>query len=124
MNRDLEAVSAVVNLYFEGIHWSDPKRIEEAFHPDARLVGHIGSTPYAKGRGEYMEILRSRPAPAASGAEFTMTIQGIDIYRNAAVVRTRTPIGGVVYVDYLSLRKSDGVWKIVHKVFSHEPGPD
>ncbi len=121
--RDLEAIAAVVRQYFEGIHFSDAARIEQAFRPDARLTGHLDEAPYDKRRDEYMEILRQRPAPAAAGVPFQMEIRSIDQYGRAAVVRTLTPIGGVNYVDFLSLQKTEGRWRIVHKLFSHEPRP-
>lgn len=121
--RDLEAIAAVVRQYFEGVHFSDASRIEQAFHPEARLTGHLDEAPYDKRRNEYMDILRQRPAPAEAGVPFQMEIRSIDHYGNAAVVRTLTPIGEVSYVDFLSLQKSEGRWRIVHKLFSHEPRP-
>lgn len=102
---------------------STVKARRSTFHPDAQLVGHVDDALYFKRRNDYMDILRHRPAPAEAGAPFRMEIRSIDHYGNAAVVRTLTPIGGVHYVDFLSLQKADGRWRIVHKLFSHEPRP-
>ena len=38
---DLEAVRAVIQLYIEGSN-GDVAKLKQAFHPDARMMGHIG----------------------------------------------------------------------------------
>ena len=119
--QELEAIAHVVQAYFDAVHLSDPSRIEQAFHPEAQLVGHVEDAAYFKRRDEYMDVLRQRPAPAAAGVPFRMEIRSIDRFGQAAVVRTLTPIGDLNYVDFLSLQKADGRWRIVHKLFSHEP---
>jgi hypothetical protein len=39
---DIDAVARVVQLYIDGAA-GDAARLREAFHPDARMFGHIGA---------------------------------------------------------------------------------
>jgi hypothetical protein len=43
---DLEAVTAVVQLYIDGAA-GDVAKLRQAFHPDARMFGHIGPVQHA-----------------------------------------------------------------------------
>lgn len=118
--EDLRAIAEVVQRYFDGIHLGDVTRLEQVFHPDAQLIGEVNGEHYQKHRSQYIGIVRNRPAPASSGAEFRMRILGIDLSYHTAVAKLFTPVGTNEYVDFLSLQKIDGTWVVVHKLFSNE----
>ena len=121
IGRDIAAITALVQEYFTGIHEGDARRVERVFHPDAVLVGDVRGEPYRKTRDEYVEVLFHRPSPASMGAPFAFRLLHVDVWYNAAVVRLHTPVGGLSYVDFLSLQRQGDGWVVTHKLFSHEP---
>jgi hypothetical protein len=123
IHEDLAAITETIQLYFDGIHHGDVAKLERVFHADARLIGEVNGQHYQKHRDEYIEIVRNREAPASLGAAFRMRITSMDVSHHTAVAKLFTPIGAIVYVDYLALQKIAGTWVIVHKLFSSEmPG--
>jgi protease I len=116
----LAAIADVAQLYFDGIHYGDVAKLERVFDADAHLIGEVNGQPYRKHRDEYIEIVRTRPAPASLGAPFRMWILSIDVAYHPAVAKLFTPVGATEYVDYLSLQRIAGTWMVVHKLFSNE----
>ena len=113
--NEIEAVTKTVNLYFDGMIQRDREKLEEAFHPEARLIGY---------RGETFTItpFESWAAGTASGAprnpaEYQNLIKAIRIEGYTALVETELFWPGIFYYDFLTLMKVEGKWKIVHKTW-------
>ncbi len=116
----LAAIADVVQLYFDGIHHGDVAKLERVLDADAHLIGEVNGQHYRKHRDEYIEIVRTRPAPASLGAPFRMRILSIDVAYHTAVAKLFTPVGSIEYVDDLSLQRIAGTWMVVHDLFSNE----
>lgn len=117
---DEAAVRAVVEQYFHGIIAYDEEALRKAFHPDAAVIGlnkegETESVPF----DDWVVYTRG-PAPDATGRN--NTIVSVDITGTAAVVKTDLNWPRVRYIDYLSLMKSNGEWRIVNKIF-HRGAP-
>lgn len=122
MSEDEQAIRAVIQQYFDGIIQYDEAALREAFHPDAMVIGlnkagEIEREPFQ----EWVLYTRGK-APDPTGRN--NTIVQVDIDGTAAVVKTDLNWPSVRYIDYLSLMKSNGEWRIVNKIFHRgEPAP-
>jgi hypothetical protein len=120
---DEDAVRAAVQHYFDGMMNASPEDLRIAFHPESRLIG-------AGSEGGIMIIPFERWASSWEGREprdlekYKNEIVSIDMHGTAASVKTDLVWPNVRYIDYLSLLKIDGEWKIVNKIWTEEAPPD
>jgi len=120
-DADLTAIEAVIEDYFEGMYLSDTKRLERAFHANARIAGHDEGTLIDNPIDKFIAFVGRVTPPSDEGEPFEMEIISVDIQGAAAAVKVKDLYKGLRFTDYLSLLKIDGTWKIVSKTFSHLP---
>ena len=118
-SADEAAVRAAVDHYMKGIMQYSKAELEQAFWSEAHIMASSDSrglfdSPFQKWVG-----FTEREAPADTSG-YVNTIVSVDIAGNAAVVKTDLKWPDVRYIDYLSLLKIDGEWKIVNKIFHAE----
>lgn len=112
---EIEAITKTVNLYFDGMLKRDRTMLEEAFHPEARLIGYRGKdftiTPF--------DIWSKGTASGSprNPADFQNSIKSIRVEGYTAMVETELFWPGIYYYDFLILIKVDEKWKIVHKTW-------
>lgn len=116
---DETAVRSVVQAYFDGLMNASPEALERAFLPGARLIGIGGQgtlaiIPFQ----EWKDVVTADGPRGPEG--FTNEILSVDVHGVAATVKTKLTWPGVVYVDYLSLIRANGQWKIVNKIWDEE----
>lgn len=115
---EIEAISNTVNLYFDGMIQRDRTMLEEAFHPEARLIGYRGEnftiTPFETWVSGTASGSRRNPA------EYHNSIKAIRIEGYTAMVETELLWPGIYYYDFLTLIKVEAKWKIVHKTWYEE----
>jgi hypothetical protein len=119
-SSDLEAISATVQDYFEGMYYRDVERLRAAFHPDACLFGHLNGDFKVIPVDSWLESVATRPVPAETGEAFDMRIVATDVTGTAATVKVADLYFGRRFTDYLSLACVDGRWVIVNKTFRHD----
>ncbi|RIW16201.1 nuclear transport factor 2 family protein [Algoriphagus lacus] len=112
---EMEAITQTINLYFDGMIQRDRTKLDEAFHPEAKLIGY---------RGENFTVtpFETWASGTASGAprdpsQFQNSIKAIRIEGYTALVETELFWPGIYYYDFLTLLKVEGKWKIVHKTW-------
>lgn len=113
--NELEEITKTVNLYFDGMIQRDQSKLEEAFHPEARLIGYRGEnftiTPFeAWAKGTASGALRNP-------ADYQNSIKAIRVEGYTAMVETELFWPGIYYYDFLTLIMVEGKWKIVHKTW-------
>jgi hypothetical protein len=119
--EDLDAVRDLVQLYVEGSN-GDVAKLERAFHPDARIAGHVGSevennVPIA----EYFAFVAAKPGLAGPTAR--SVLRTLDLCGDAGVaVLVQTDYMGCDFVDYLSVARIEGRWQITNKTYAHTGG--
>ena len=113
-------VEATINDYFVGMHQRDLARLRLAFHPSAKLFGHIDGVFIEMSLDEWLAKVQSRPIPAECGEPFDMAILRVEVTGDVAAVKVRNLYRGLRFTDYLHLAKLDGQWRIVNKTFHHE----
>jgi hypothetical protein len=109
---DSAVVQATVRNYIEAYYAGDANRMEKTLHP--HYLKHVihGDTPMREKTGlQMVQDVRSGPSEIPA-ADRTEKISVLDISGNIASAKLITP----EWVDYLTLSKSDGQWKIVSVV--------
>lgn len=108
--------------YIKGHETGDGSYMKKAFHTEGNLIfiheGKVATRSFA----DYIAGMSGKPP--ADEAKRKRTIEDIDVAGNAAVARIVLDYPTTVFVDYMTLLKIDGEWKIVNKSFYAEPKPD
>ena len=113
---DLDAVAAIIQLYIDGAAQADVGALKEAFHKSARMFGNERGEHCDVPISEFFEYVAETPVP---GPGFRSRIVSIDVVGDAAVaVLAEDDYQSADYVNFFSLIKLDGTWKIVVKVFA------
>lgn len=117
---DLEQVRAVIQLYIDGAN-GDVGKLKQAFHPDARMMGHIGAMGTYIPIADFFRMVERQPG--LCGPEYRADIRTIDIVGDAGVaVLVEADYMGCDFVDYFSVAKVDGRWVITNKTYAHTGG--
>jgi hypothetical protein len=118
---DYHEILRVLELYIEGSSKGDASKLKEVFHEDARMFGAADGTRYDVPIAEFIGMAAAMPADTGSykGAVGSVTQVGDAA---AAVVAEDGCWGDVSFVDFFSLARIGGVWKIVNKCFAHTAG--
>lgn len=119
--RDYDEICRVVQLFIEGEANGDVAKLKEAFHDGAQMFGSALGSRYDMPITEFMGMAASEPGDTGRHrARVVMVHQSMDAAM--AVVAEEGYWGSLSFVDYLSLARIDGTWKIVCKLFAHTGG--
>ena len=117
---DLDEVTRLIGLYIDGAN-GDVGKLKEAFHPDARMMGHIGPMETYVPIQDFFAMIEAQPGGA--GPNYKATIRTIDLVGDAGVaVLVETDFIGCDFVDYFSVARIDGRWQITNKTYAHTGG--
>jgi hypothetical protein len=110
------AVRRAVESYLHGLKFNDVEGLKKAFWPEAKLF-------FVKNDGKLGQLTQSQwyegfAASAGKEEQGDLRITDVDITGDAASVKVEEDYPGSVYVDYLSLLKFDGEWRIVNKIYT------
>lgn len=113
-----EEVAALMQVYFDGLYYSDTQRLRHAFHPEAVYATASNGEPLILRMDEYFDIVDSRPSPASRGEPREDHILSIEFAGPVtAAVKLRCSIPPKYFIDLLSLIRVNGRWQIIAKVF-------
>lgn len=117
-----EAIVGVVQLYIDGVSKGDAAKLKEAFHEQAWMFGSFGGSREDVPISELIDEVVSQPAD--SDGSYTARITSVEQVGDAATATIEEDgcWGSVSFVDFFSLVKIDGSWKIVSKTFAHTGG--
>jgi len=107
------AVTKAVNYYLKGSVLGDSKMISKAFHSDALVQGNSEGQLQRYDMKTFLGFF-STDKPG----KHTTEIISIDIENDAASVKAHWDMDTWMYIDYLTLLKNNGQWKIVNKVYT------
>jgi hypothetical protein len=110
---DASAVRVVVTDYIEGYYTGDAHRMEQTLHP--HYLKHMihGDIPMREKTGaEMIREVRTHGAADLPQAQKTEQVTVLDVAGDIASAKLVTP----GWVDYMTLSKSDGAWKILSVV--------
>ncbi|HVF68746.1 MAG TPA: nuclear transport factor 2 family protein [Pyrinomonadaceae bacterium] len=110
------AVRRAVESYLHGLKFNDVASLKKAFWPEAKLF-------FVKKDGQLGQLTQSQwyegfAASAGKEEKGDLKITDVDVTGDAASVKVYEDYPGSVYIDYLSLLKFDGEWRIVNKIYT------
>jgi hypothetical protein len=113
---DAEQIAEKIDEYVLGCKTGDGVHFKGAFHPDARMFGHVGPDRYDE---PIFSGLDTAVAEQPAG-EYDTKILSIDISGDAAAVKlAESRFWDQDFVDFFLLSRIDGEWNIVAKSFDH-----
>lgn len=112
-------IEAVIQTYLDGLYEGDAEKLAAAFHPTSALTQWFDDKLMITPRNDWLEMVRNRASPKASGLERRDRVLLIDITSpGMALVKLECAIQPRFFTDQLSLLKIEGRWQIVQKVFA------
>ena len=115
------AVRAPVEAYLRGHATGDGEEWRKAFHPTAMVTGLRDGKLQSMTAPDF--VSRAAGKPPADEAQRRRRIVSIDVSGDAAVAKVELDYPKVFFVDYLSLLKVDGEWKIAQKTYTGTSKP-
>ncbi|MDR7151744.1 4-oxalocrotonate tautomerase [Hydrogenophaga palleronii] len=117
---DAVAVAAAMQRYFDGLHHSDPTLLATVFHPQAHYFCATDGSLLHLDMAQYFPIVAKRPSPASQGHPRTDRIVSMAFAGPVTVfVKAECAIPPKAFIDFLTLVKLGGEWRIVSKVFHY-----
>ena len=118
---DYDAICAVVQLCLDGEATGDVAKLQEAFHQDARMFGDLAGTRYDVPIQKLFDMAAQDPADTGNYQSRILSVTQLGDVATATVAEEGY-WGTVSFVDFLSLCRIEGSWKIVNKTFAHLGG--
>jgi hypothetical protein len=121
MTPPFDAVTAVLNDYFDGLYTSDTQLLSRVFHPAALYACASDGTLLTLTMKEYFPIVDQRPSPASRHELRRDEIISLEFAGPVtAFARVKCAIGPKHFTDFLTLIYLDGRWQIISKVFHYD----
>ena len=118
---DYDAICAVVQLCLDGEATGDVAKLQEAFHQDAWMFGDLAGTRYDVPIQKLYEMAAQDPADTGNYRSRILSITQLGDVATATIAEEGY-WGTVSFMDFLSLCRIEGDWKIVNKTFAHVGG--
>ena len=117
---DEAAVRATLEHYIQGHATGQAAHMRLAFHPAARLYWSSADTLATRTSDEYIARMPGKPAADEATGTRKRRIERVDVTGNAAIGKIVLDYPDAYIVDYMSLLKTNGEWKIINKIFMTE----
>jgi len=117
--KEKDAAKIPLENYLKGHATGNPEFIRKAFHADGRIMAFREGKLLNLSVEEFAGRFTGKPAD--DEAKRKRSVESIDVSGNAAVGKIILDYPTMKFVDYMSLLKIDGEWKIVNKSFYAEP---
>ena len=120
--EDFDEISQVMKMLLEGESAGDVTKLKAVFHANARMFGQAEGQRYDLPISEYFDFATS--APANSEGNYRARVLSVQQCGDMAFVVAveENCWGSVSFIDYFSLSRFGGDWKIVNKTFAHTGG--
>ena len=118
-----EEIEKVIKTYFNLLYKGDKDLIEKVFLPEANVSSLSNGKIVKIDMDGFRKRIAERRSPESIGEIRDDKIISIDMSSpTTAIVKVKCNILHNNYIDYLSLFKVSGKWKIISKVFHMTPG--
>ncbi len=118
MSAALAEIPSVLADYFDALYYCDTEKLQKVFHPKAIYATADEAPLLYRTMAEYVPVVAARQSPASLGEARRDWIDAIELAgENTALARVRCSIGSRDFVDFLTLIRTDGLWRIIAKVF-------
>jgi hypothetical protein len=121
-SSEAEAVRVPLENYIKAHATGDPEFARKAFHTEGNMIW-IRDGKYSSETFDAFikRAFTGKPAADEDARKEGRKIESIDITGNAAVAKIVLDYPTVKFVDYMTLLKINGEWKIINKSFFAEP---
>ncbi|MEM6415513.1 MAG: nuclear transport factor 2 family protein [Pseudomonadota bacterium] len=114
----------IQSAYVEGVqNEGNLEKIDRGFHPDFAMLG-IGDNgsmwkfSIEEWKKRIVKSVSDGKLPRPADDKVSVKFLSVDVTGNAAVAKLEYYVGTKLeYIDYISLYKFDGDWKLVSKIF-------
>ncbi len=117
-STELDATKIPLQNYIKAHETGNPDFIRRSFSNDAKILGYMGGKFISWGTEEYAARFTGKPADDESQRK--RSIELLSLTGDAAVGKVVLDYPTIKFVDYMSLLKINGEWKIVNKSFNAE----
>lgn len=117
--KEKELAKVPLENYLKAQSTGNGEFIRQAFFKDARIMAYRDNKMLNLSVEEFASRFNGKSAD--DEAKRTRTIESLEISGNAGIAKIVLDYPTVKFVDYMSLLKIDGEWKIVNKSFYAEP---
>jgi hypothetical protein len=119
MNQETDQVERAIHRYLDSYLNAEADDLARVFHPDSHLFtvgdGGLEKTPLS----DWLVSLRQRKA-RNERRQAEVSVSGVDITGQAAVAKAVLKFREFQFIDYLSLLKIEGEWRIINKIYASE----
>jgi hypothetical protein len=120
-NSDQAAVRVPLENYIQAHATGDPEFARKAFHTEGNMTFIRDGKFVSETFDAFIKrAFTGTPAKDEAQRKSGRKIESVDINRNAAVAKIVLDYPTVKFVDYMTLLKINGEWKIVNKSFFAE----
>jgi len=121
MDPGLDDIKATLADYFDGIYHSSEQKLRRAFNEGAHVYCATDGTLQDFDLDAFVSRVTGRESAASQHHPRTDRIVAIDFSGpNSALAKVELSIPGLDFVDFLSLMKIDGHWRIVAKTYHYD----
>ncbi len=118
-DAEKEAARVPLENYLKGHATGDGEYMKKAFHTEGNMIFIRDGKYTTRSFADYIAGFTGKPA--ADEAKRKRWIESVDIAGNAAAAKIILDYPVVKFVDYMTLLKINGEWKIINKSFYAEP---
>jgi len=118
----LDAITGVLELYIDGVAHGDAAKLTDAFHPDAQMYGAVGDHRLDMPIADFCKYMAEHPADVDGTFRARVTSIAHAGDAASASVTEENHLGTLTFVDFFTLCRSDGRWRIANKTFAHTAG--
>ena len=118
---DSEQIRNVIQLYIDSMNESNPDKVKQAFHGNAKVVGYLHGDFMEMSVDDFASFVESQqPSPKEKGEDVVFEILTLEKEGTTALVKIRDKYLGITFLDTLSFIKFEGEWKLYNKLFNVE----
>ena len=118
---DYDEIVRVLGLYTEGASKGDAALLKEGFHEDARMFGDIAGWRYDMPIADFINAAVDKPGDTGNYRSRVLSVNQVGDAASAVVAEDGY-WGEVSFIDFMTLNRINGTWKIVNKTFVHTGG--
>ncbi|MBR0882990.1 hypothetical protein ABIF65_007388 [Bradyrhizobium japonicum] len=117
-----DQIHKVVELAMEGAAAGDVAKLRDAFHGEARMFGEVYGQRYDEPICSFFELCQNHPL--ANNGNYRSRIISTTRVGGAAMVMVAEDgcWGSAAFVDFFTVTRIGGAWKITNKTFAHSGG--
>ena len=119
--NDIKKIENVVQLYIDSMDESNPDKVKQAFHSNAKVVGYLHDGFMEMSTDDFANFVGAQqPSPKEKGENVVYEILSCEVQGTTASVKVRDKYLGISFLDTLSFISIDNEWKIYNKLFHVE----